>query len=122
MTADGTAVTEVPNGSWAWTRRDLTVLLDFSDDIDPATVEAGIEITITGTAMRPPSVTITGSKQVRAVLGVVKPEPPQAAAIELNLPKSTLLKPTLRAVDGRSFDRDVSSVSTSRNDVLRNHL
>jgi hypothetical protein len=103
MTADGVAVSEGANGSWAWTANDLTVLLDFSEDIDPATVAAGIEITITGTSMRvAPVVDLTGSKQVRAVLSITQPDFTQPAIIEFKLPQSTL-----RAVDGRSFDRDV---------------
>ena len=103
MTADGTTVTEGANGSWAWTAADLTVLLDFSEDVDPASIAAGIEITITGTTMRvPPVVTVTGSKQVRAVLAVTQPDFTQPPVIEFKLPQSTL-----RAVDGRSFDGDV---------------
>jgi hypothetical protein len=104
MTADGTTVTEDLNGSWAWTANDLTVLLDFTEDIDPATVAAGVEISITGTTMRvPPALSVSSSKQVRAVLAVTQPDFTEPPFIKFTLPESTL-----RAVDGRSFDRDVS--------------
>jgi hypothetical protein len=104
ITADGNPVSENAPGTWAWTANDLTVLLDFTEDIDPATVAAGIEITITGTTMRvPPVVSVTGSKQVQAVLAVTQPDFAEPPVIEIKLPKSTL-----RAVDGRFFDRDAS--------------
>ena len=105
MTVDGVVVDEKANGSWTWTANDMTVLLDFAEDIDQNTVAAGVEITITGTSMRvPPVVTVTGSRQVRAVIAVTQPADfTQPNFITVKLPKSVL-----RAVDGRAIDRDIS--------------
>jgi hypothetical protein len=91
--------------SWKWTKKDLAILLDFNEDLDPTTVDAGIEITVTGASMRrPPVLSLPDKKHVQAVLVVEQPPDPNLTnTIDFKLPKATL-----RTADGRSFDSDVT--------------
>ena len=81
------------------------MLLDFTEDIDPNTIAAGIQIGVTGTTMQAPPVIgpTANTKQVQAVLDIAQPAFTETTTIDFTLPKSTL-----RAVDGQSFDTDVS--------------